>query len=366
MTDFSELQFRGKVLWAALLCGLIVVPAVGKDVPPAVANAAAEAKAESEMKPYAETIPNTEIKFEMVPILGGKFQMGSPASEQGRGEDEGPQHEVEIAPFWMGKCEVTWDEYEQWMTSMEIDRRAAAGAAKTPRDELADAVTRPTGAYTDMSFGMGKWGFPALSMTQFAAFTYTQWLTERTGRYYRLPTEAEWEYACRAGTTTKYSFGDDESTLDEYAWFQKNSATKEEPDGQYHKVGLKKANPWGLHDMHGNVAEWTLDFYLADAYAKGGSPCQNPLAHGKTEYPRIVRGGGWDLEPTGLRSAARLPSEELWKDTDPNQPKSRWYLTDARNIGFRVVRPLARPSDEERKQKWEADIDVAPKGAKEQ
>ncbi len=309
----------------------------------------AEAQTEAEMKPYTETIPGTGVKFEMVPIRGGKFLMGSPDSEPDRKPDEGPLHEVVVDSFWMGKYEVTWQEYELWAMKLDMERRRALKQEPQPQDKIADAVAMPTPPYSDMTFGMGKEGYPAICMTQFAAKIYCKWLSAKTGRYYRLPTEAEWEYACRAGTTTAYSFGDDAGALGEYAWYFDNS------DDKYHKVGQKKPNPWGLYDMHGNVAEWVLDQHLPDFYAQlAGNPTTNPLALATTIYPRVVRGGSWDGDPEQLRSAARMGSHPDWKMQDPQIPQSVWYLTDANFVGFRVVRPLRKPTAEEAK-KYEVD-----------
>jgi formylglycine-generating enzyme required for sulfatase activity len=311
-------------------------------VPESIASTAAE------MKPYAEVIEHTNVKIEMVPIPGGEFEMGSPDTEEGRREDEGPRHRVRISPFWMAKFEITWDAYEVWTDDLDVLRRKVSNIQANTRDQLADVfqLSQPTNPYTDMTFGMGKRGFPAICMTQHAAKTFCNWLTAKTGRYYRLPTEAEWEYACRAGSSTAYHFGDDPALLNEYAWSFDNS------DDAYHRVGRKRPNLWGLYDMHGNVAEWVLDQYVADSYAQRSAVVVDPLVIPKTLYPRVVRGGGWDSEAEDLRSAARQGSTPEWKAQDPQIPQSIWYHTDALDVGFRIVRPLTEPSAEEKAAKW--------------
>ena len=216
-------------------------------LPPVNANA----KTEAEMRPYTEVLaalPKRNIKFDMVPIKGGKFTMGSPPNERGRKPDEGPQFQVTIEPFWMGKCEVTWDEFESWSFGLDSQRRKQEHRTPTVYDRLADAVAQPSVPVTDLSFDMGKEGRPAVGMTQYAAQLYCKWLTAKTGRYYRLPTEAEWEYACRAGTTTAYSFGDDPAKLTEYAWFGDNSHDK------YQKVGTRSRIPGGCMTCTGTPA----------------------------------------------------------------------------------------------------------------
>lgn len=337
-----------------VLIALTVVPTIrgqegkaeNKDDPvPPVPVENAEAKNESDMKIYREIIRHSKAKIEMVPIRGGTFVMGSPATEAGRSDDEGPEHKVKIDPFWMSSCEITWDAYEVFMLSKDKLRISVLDLETDARDDLADAVARPTNPYTDMSFGMGKKGYPACCMTQHAARTFCKWLSAKTGRYYRLPTEAEWEYACRAGTRTAYSFGDDPEKLGEYAWYSENS------DEKYQKVRKKKPNPWGLYDMHGNVAEWVLDQYVEDGYKRHA--LNNPLIIPTTLYPRVVRGGSWENSPAGCRSATRFASEEDWKEQDPQEPQSIWYHTEALWVGFRIVRPLNEPSADEKASKWE-------------
>jgi formylglycine-generating enzyme required for sulfatase activity len=307
-------------------------------------------KTEAEMKNYDTKVPKTGIPFSMVAIKGGEFMMGSPASEAKRREDEGPQVKVKVKPFWMGKCEVTWDEYSPFMIT-DVGRNKDGSRQKfDPALPITEIVSQPTTPYTEMSFGMGTDGYPAISMTQHAANKYCEWLSAQTGQFYRLPTEQEWEYAARAGTTTAYWWGDDPSKVGDHEWFYDNA-----PNFQYAKVGKKSANPWGLYDILGNVAEWTLDQYQPD-YLKNiaamGDKAVGYYVPSKTPYPHTARGGSWDDDPDRLRAAARRGSSPEWKQQDPQLPKSIWYLTDAKFLGMRLVRPLEIPSAEEMYKCW--------------
>ncbi|WP_428658338.1 formylglycine-generating enzyme family protein [Runella sp.] len=298
--------------------------------------------AQEKLENYTQKISGSNVTYDLVAIKGGEFTMGSPAKEKGRKEDEGPQHTVKIEPFWMGKYEVQWDLYDLFTTkNIEIEM---AKRHPDPENSLAktDGSTRPSAAYVDMSFGMGRSGYPAINMTQYAAIYFCKWLYEKTGVFYRLPTEAEWEYACRAGTTTAYSFGDDPKLLDEYGWYKGNS------NNGYKKLGTKKPNPWGLYDMHGNVMEWTLDQYVKDYYTKRSKGEVNEAFPKVTElYPTSVRGGSWDDDASACRSANRIPSIADWKIIDPQSPKSEWWMTSASFVGFRIVRPVKTPTKEE-------------------
>jgi formylglycine-generating enzyme required for sulfatase activity len=309
---------------------------------------------EADMKPYTNTIPGTRVTYVMVPIPSGEFLMGSPETEPNRKADEGPQHKVRISPFWMEQCEVTWNEFELFMSPDQERRTRALNPTDSAGDKLADAVTHPSQPYVEMSFGMGKDGYPAIAMTQHAANKYCQWLSAKTGQFFRLPTEAEWEYACRAGTTTAYFFGNDPSQLKDYAWFEDTS------DFKYQKVGKKKPNPWGLYDIYGNVVEYVLDQYDREYYqqtAAAGNPAVDPWNKATKPYPHSVRGGSWDDIATLCRSAARRGSERAWKATDPQLPKSIWYFSDAQWVGFRIVRPLKVPSAEEMQKYWTSGVE---------
>lgn len=279
---------------------------------------------------YVEKLTD-RVSFEMLPIPGGIYLMGSPPSEKGRKPDEGPQHPVAVRPFWMGKLEVTWEEYDLFFV-----KKGAPKPAVNPKDKV-EAITRPTPPYVDPTFGYGHDGFAALNVGHHAAMEYCRWISAKTGKTYRLPTEAEWEWACRAGTTTAYSFGDDPAKLDDYAWHEKNS------DEASHKTGTKKPNPWGLYDMHGNIAEWCIDHYQKDTYAK--SPLDIPslqpvVLPSANRYPYVTRGGSWIDPPDMCRSAARRASSKDWLRRDPQRPQSIWWMTDADYVGFRVVRAV--------------------------
>jgi len=284
-------------------------------------------------------IPGTSVRFELAYLPGGTFMMGSPDDEEGRDPDEGPRREVTLEPFWIGVHEVTWDEYAVFrFVDRDSDSTAVNGSPYR-----ADAAARPSPPYEDPSHGLGNEGHPAAGMTQWAALQYAKWLSEKTGDFYRLPTEAEWEYACRAG-------GDETLTgiaLDRAAWHFENSGET------FHRVGGKRANAWGLYDLLGNVAEWTLDQYASDYF--GRMPADGALAPWSAPtalHPRTVRGGAYDDDPEDVRCAARLESSLNWKRRDPQIPKSFWWNTDSPFVGFRLVRPAVPPSPEEIELFW--------------
>ncbi len=282
-----------------------------------------------EFKTYDLAIPGTSITFKMAAIPAGKFKIGSPISERGRGADEGPQKEIELTPFWMGAKEVSFAEWDLYFKD-----------ATLPQAKTIDGVTRATPQYIDLTWGMGRDGkHPANSMSHTAAMMYCKWLYSKTGIFFRLPTEAEWEYACRAGTETAYPFGNDAQSLKEYGFFKENSGSK------FHHVGQLKPNTWGLYDMLGNLSEWTIDQYDVAYYNSINT--KNPITVPGAKHPKTVKGGSYLDDSNELRCANRLPSHADWNKRDPQIPKSKWWLTDGMFVGFRVVRPLIQPSKEE-------------------
>lgn len=254
--------------------------------PPAAKPKAQAATAPSLPAPYRESIPAAAVSLDMVPIPP---RDGAPG-------------------FWMSATEITWDAYDVFVYVLDGEREGDA-----------DAISRPSKPYIPPDRGFGHGGYPAISIAYEGAREFCVWLSERSGKTYRLPTEAEWEYACRAGATTQFAFGDDPAELDRYAWFWDNADDKTQP------VAQKKPNAWGLYDMHGNVMEWCVD--------EDGKP--------------VARGGSYRDDPEDLACTARKKQTSGWNASDPQIPKSKWWLADGPFMGFRILRefPIPDPND---------------------
>lgn len=281
-----------------------------------------------DLKSYKQVFPNTDYGVEMVGLPGGVYKMGN--------AEKGSQVQVKINPFWIGKYEIPWELYELFVFESADVTKQEKG------DQKVDGVARPTPPYLDMTFGMGKNGFPAVGMTQYNTIQFCKWLYLRTGIFYRLPTEAEWEYACRAGTETPYFFGKTSDNLNKYAWYAENS------DNKTHPIGTKEPNAWGIYDMYGNAAEWTYDQYIPDFYKQfKGKVADNPVAFPEKLYPVSVRGGSFVDPATNLRSDSRSGSDPSWKAMDPQIPKSNWWFPETPFIGVRIARPVTPPSKEQ-------------------
>jgi formylglycine-generating enzyme required for sulfatase activity len=235
-----------------------------------------------------ESIPGTLVKFQVAQIPGGSF---TPHSADGKAA------RVTVAPFWMGKTEVRWDEYDIFAFRLDqTEEQRASGA---------DATSRPSRPYGAPDRGYGHYGYPTLGVAFQAAEMYCRWLSAKTGKKYRLPTEIEWEYACRAGAAEMKP-----EKLEEHAWFWENA------DDKAHAVGQKAPNAWGLHDMLGNVGEW----------------CRG------TDGKPVVRGGSFEDKAAAVNCATRAYQTPAWQRRDSQIPKSVWWLSDGPFVGFRVVR----------------------------
>ncbi|WP_425398923.1 formylglycine-generating enzyme family protein [Aeoliella sp.] len=332
------------------------------------------------MVPYTETLPGTEVKIEMVPVPGGVFTFGSSPDDEDRGEYELDAVKVELPPFWIAKHELTWEAYWKYMklnddfvklqsiknrlTSTNPSEAAAAKNAVSSSPAIAaaiqqdatyvDGVTAPTPLYdpgTTYEFGEDP-KLPAATMTPYAAKQFTKWLGKTTGQEYRLPTEAEWEYAARAGSTTAYPEGVTADNLGEYAWFEDSS------DWSTHNVGELKPNAWGLHDMLGNVAEWVIDEFSEEIERPDADVLSwdQAVNWAKSNEARVLRGGFYDSAPEDCRVTSRFYSDdELWKSGDPNSPLSPWWYTDypTTGVGMRVVRSLKPLPPETLKRFWD-------------
>ena len=223
------------------------------------------------------------FEIEMVKIPAGKITVG--------GKD------VEVKSIWVGKTELTWDAYDPWRIMIDIPAETDKMKART--------VSRPSAPYANPDYDFGHEGYAAISVTFHSAQEYCKWLSAQTGKKFRLPTEAEWEYACKAG-------GDGKFDVSKVAWTADNSEEKAHP------VAKLPPNAWGLHDMLGNVAEW----------------CVGPDG---PEGKGVCRGGSWKMDADKVSPTTREPYNINWQQRDPQLPKSRWWLSDGPNIGFRLI-----------------------------
>jgi len=264
-----------------------------------VANSALAA---DKLENYTEKIPGSTVSFDMVAIPGGEITIGSPENEPGRDKNEQAPKKVTVKPFFMGKNEVSWQEYILYVF----------GEKEDVEKEKAQGVTRPTKPYGSVYRERGEKGYPAIGMSQHSAANFCKWVSFKTGKTYRLPTEAEWEYACRAGSTTAYFWGNDPAQAKEYAWYKENSKATTQP------IGKLKPNKFGLYDIVGNVGEW--------------------CAKESPDAPAILKGGTWSEEVTKLRSASRMIDCPEWNELDPQSPPSIWWLSAADFVGLRLVR----------------------------
>jgi formylglycine-generating enzyme len=281
----------GKMKFVTLVLGLICLPM-------SLTGGAGEP---APFKDFKQTLPGSTVAFEMVAIPGGEMTVGSSVSEAGRADTDLGPRKVKVEPFWMGRFEVTWQEYLPFVFADKTDFER----------ERKDGITHPTKPFGSVYRDRGETGYPAIGMSQKSAVEFCKWLSFKTGRKYRLPTEAEWEYACRAGSSTPYFWGSEAEKAGEYAWFKGNSL------GTTHPVGQKAPNRFGLHDIVGNVAEWCVK--------------ESP------EAPCVVRGGAFTEPADHLRSAARLIETPAWNELDPQSTPSVWWLSAADFVGLRVV-----------------------------
>ncbi len=243
-------------------------------------------------------VVKTQSGLEMMAIPGGWFEMGSTEGN----EDESPVHKVWISPFLMDRYEVVQEQFKKF-------QMPDPSHFKNPKNPLEQINWTDAAMYCNER---------SLAEGLEPCYNEKTWDCNFAANGYRLPTEAEWEYACRAGTDSKYSFGDTVRKLREHAWFAENSSNSTQP------VGQKQPNRWGLYDMHGNVSEWCNDFYAKDYYKK--SPERNPKGPPEGEE-RVLRGGAWNSSANSCRSTYRTSDPSI-NDT--------CLASDA--IGFRCVR----------------------------
>jgi len=265
-------------------------------------------------QPFTQEISGTVVELKMVPIPAGTIDVPDP-------DNPGTTKTIKVGPFYASTTEITWDSYDIFVYHLDEPPGGEEGGAPGEDGDGPQAVTRPTKPYIPPDRGFGHAGFPTISVTFKGAREYCVWLSKKTGRTYRLPTEAEWEYMARgeAAPYAPYCFGDDVKLLDEYAWYADNANRKTQP------VGNKKPNAWGLLDVHGNVGEWAVGL--------DGQP--------------VARGGAFLNKAKEVTLTRRDKQTPLWNITDPQMPKSTWWLSDCNFVGFRIIcEPDAARPDE--------------------
>ncbi len=257
--------------------------------------AASATTARDTLTRFEETIPGTLVTFEMIPVPAGSVTIETPA---------GPE-EVEVGPFWIGKTEVVWDAYDVYVYGLDKNNEGLSEAE-------VDAVSRPSKPYVLPGEDFGHKGYPALAMTRRAAAEYGRWLSAKTDQTYRLPTRAEWKHACQLGMADALAAGAE--ALEKRAWMASNA------EKQTHPIGSSSADALGLHDMLGNAAEFVAD--------------PNP----NDDAPPVAQGGSYRTEASAVSCDARIEKTSAWQRSDPQLPKSQWWLSDAPFVGFRLVR----------------------------
>lgn len=279
-------------------------------------------------------VPGTDLSLALAWVPGGDLAV---SGAEAAGEPVG------VTGFWMGVHEVTDDTFR-------IFRRRRLDSPTAASPALAfdvDAVSRPSPPYEDPAQGMSGPGRPAAGMTRHSALMYARWLSEKTGRLFRLPTEAEWEHACRLGAASPDAGG--APAIAALGWFADNS------EGRFHEVGLRAPDALGLYDLRGNVAEWVLDTWTEEGLARPRGPGQrvDPVAEGTPRGRGQVRGGSYRDGPEMLECTARQPEMPAWKRRDPQIPKSVWWNTDAPHVGFRLASPAGEMSPEAIRAWWD-------------
>ena len=254
---------------------------------PVLALAQANAPSKETLKPYTELLPDSTVKLEMIPIPAGSIAMGG--------------KKIEVKPFFIANMETSWQAFDVF---------TASGPPTPAYDQTPfapDAIARPSKSYIPPDKGWGHFGFPAIHISNMNAQMFCRWLSSKTGKKYRLPTEAEWEFACRAGASA--AIKPTPAQLAKSAWFVANS------EEVTHPIGKRLPNAWKLYDMLGNVGEWATD------------------SNGKY----LLCGGAFNTPLAKLTPVMRARQTPEWQSTDPQLPKSRWWLSDAPFAGFRVV-----------------------------